>query len=455
MEIEILADQNPWWKGKEKIEDDYQIRNWKKKTYRWIPPFVDNIGNKPFSLHILLGPRQVGKTTAVKLWIKKLLEGEEPRKIFYFNCEELADYKELSDVIETYLYLRAQWGISGSYIILDEITAPHEWYRTIKSLIDKGKLENDVLLLTGSSSIQVKRHAELFPGRRGDGETFVMLPLSFREFLKVRDPKLSSKLGKVGSLAHPEIEREAAKCMVFIRELNVRFEEYMGVGGFPLSIESGPTPKVKADYLAWVKTEILKDGRSDTIARQIIKALLEKMPSPISWESISKELEVKSPKTVSAYVDLFNSIYSLLTLHHIDISAKALKFGKNKKVHVIDPLLFEVFQGWAMVKLQNKKGTLAESIVASHLARLSSRKAKTTILDENIFYWRKKSEVDVIVDFNGLRGFEVKWTDKIDSEKTKKPDPHLKDFIILSKSKFEKGKPLMVPVSAFLAVLDA
>jgi predicted AAA+ superfamily ATPase len=57
--------------------------------------------------------------------------------------------------------------ISGSFIFLDEITFPKEWFRTIKYYIDVGEFRNDVLVLTGSLSMYLKKEVELFPGRRG------------------------------------------------------------------------------------------------------------------------------------------------------------------------------------------------------------------------------------------------------------------------------------------------
>ena len=71
---------------------------------------------------------------------------------------------------------------------------PKEWYRAVKFLIDGGKLRNAVLIVTGSSSMAVKREVELFPGRRGRGRDFVAYPLSFRGFLKVVEPQLVQKI---------------------------------------------------------------------------------------------------------------------------------------------------------------------------------------------------------------------------------------------------------------------
>ena len=192
--IQELFDQNIWWKEKNLIEQDYDIVKWREKKHKWIPDIINNIELKPFALHIILGPRQAGKTTVVKLLIKNLLDKRDPKSVFYFNCENISDFKELEEVIQSYLDFKDSNDIINSIIFLDEITLPKEWYRTIKSLIDKGKLRNDVVILTGSSSISVKREVELFPGRRGNGKDFIIFPLSFRGFLKVFTPDLVKKI---------------------------------------------------------------------------------------------------------------------------------------------------------------------------------------------------------------------------------------------------------------------
>ena len=54
MEIDVLVEQNLWWKEKDLIEDDPDILKWKERKHRWIPEIVSDITLKPFSLHIIL-----------------------------------------------------------------------------------------------------------------------------------------------------------------------------------------------------------------------------------------------------------------------------------------------------------------------------------------------------------------------------------------------------------------
>jgi len=442
IEITELFDQNPWWKDKEKIEEDYDIIKWKSKKHRWIPDIKDKISLKPFALHIITGPRQAGKTTLFKLMIKELIEKREPKSIFYFNCENVSDHKELTEILKLYLEFKEDNKIKNSLIFLDEITSPLEWYKTLKFFIDKGDFKDDVLLVTGSSSISVKKHVELFPGRRGNGKDFIIYPLSFRGFIKIIEPDLIKKIPIITNLE--EINRRVTNALLYEKELNNYLKKYMGYGGFPLSIANLNQPKEEAKniYLSWIKNAILKSDRSDLIARQIIKILVETQQSDISWENISKKIEIKSPKTVASYIELLNSIFVINILYNIDISGKSIKFGKNKKIHFKDPLLFDIFEEWALTETRNKYSAIAESLVAEHLCRAFPGK---------VFFWKNKQEIDaVVLEKNRIYGFEVKWKEK--SEKIKYPN-QFKEIYLITKKEFSK-KPLKIPLSVFLVMID-
>jgi len=441
MDERELFDQNPWWKDRGLIEDDFDIVKWKEKKYRWTPRIIERMSLEPFALHIISGPRQTGKTTALKILIKKLLEKRDPKSVFYFNCENLADYKEIFDVLITYHEFRELNSIKNSIIMLDEVTMPKEWYRAIKSLIDRGKMRDDVVIITGSSSISVKREVELFPGRRGNGKDFTSYPLSFREFLAVVDKSLTRRIEPVHNIR--EIGKMAVNALIFEKELNGHLKKYMEYGGFPLAVSNLHESKEEAKnaYISWIKNAVLKAERSDTIARQIIKVLIETAQTDVSWEGISKKIEIKSPKTVATYVDLLKSIFAVNVLYNIDISGKKIRFGRNKKIHPRDPLLFEIFEDWCLSRYRDKQAAVAEALVIDHLTRM---------FPEHVGFWKDGIEIDAIVLENGdIYGFEVKWSEKA----TARIPKQLKNFTVVTKKDYSK-KPLKLPLSVFLSLLD-
>jgi hypothetical protein len=451
MDIEILASKNVWWKGKEYLEkEDEDYKKWKSRKVRWIPELIEKIHLDPFSLHFILGPRQVGKTTLIKLLIKKILEEggvREPKAIFYFRCDELKDYKELKEILDAYLELRKSMGINNSYIFLDEITFPKEWFRTIKGLIDDGVFKKDVLVLTGSTSLEIKKETEYFPGRRGKGKNFFLFPLSFREFVKVKNKKLFEKLPpeKLKNFKDKEIKEKAVKAMPYIKELNEMLKNYFEIGGFPLAINSFSefghvTEEVLQTYISWIINDITKVGRSSETAREIIKVLLTKIPSTISWESIAKEITIKSPKTVNFYTKMLKNMFVLNISYHLEPNKMLIEFAKNKKIHFSDPLFYKIFEEWCIVKISEKENKIAENCLASHLSR-----------SQEVFYWKNNTEIDCVIrKDNSLTGFEVKFGKRAEPKKIF--IGKIKEVYVLSKNDFDL-KNKVIPLSIFLSVL--
>ena len=139
--MELTLKNNPWWKG----EEDYTIAEWERMKERWFPEWVNKISLEPFSLNFIVGPRQVGKTTGIKLLIKKLVEekSNKPERIFYFTCDLVVDLEHLKKIIDWYLSFKKANNIVSSFIFLDEVTSLREWWKIIKGYIDLGVFKND------------------------------------------------------------------------------------------------------------------------------------------------------------------------------------------------------------------------------------------------------------------------------------------------------------------------
>ena len=176
-------------------------------------------GLKPFALNFLFGPRQVGKSTALKLLVKELIEsGRDPRSIFYCQCDMISDHRELFQTLRNIAELKERWGVDNAVVILDEATYPREWYRALKYAVDVGMFRNDVIYVSGSVSMYAKREVETFPGRRGHGVDVVMHPLSFGKFAEL--------LG-IPRDADPAAWRD---------RLMKAMEIYLQCGGFPRAV---------------------------------------------------------------------------------------------------------------------------------------------------------------------------------------------------------------------------
>jgi len=417
-----MESQNPWWYR----EPDKTFEEWERKGIKWVPPVIEQFSFEPFSLNFLVGPRQVGKTTALKIWINKfLIPKVDPRAIFYFSCEELTSFKELGEVLDNYVGFRNGSGIKSSFIVLDEITFVEDWHRALKLRIDQGVFRNDVIIVSGSASLEILKQKEYFPGRRGNGRDIVFHPLSFSQYLKALKNLETAKgdLTQIGCFMKTN--------RVHQNLLNDFFNKYLLTGGFPVPMEEMYTRgrisfETRKTYIDWLKNDFVKLGRNEAYMKEILVYIVGARLAPISWLSISRETSVSSPHTTQAYVEDLEKLFVVKILNFLDVNSKIIH-RKNKKIHITDPFLYDTF--CELVNMKPIEEDKLESVVATHLARKYP-----------VFYWRNRTEIDVVVMVNNKQfGIEVKTV----SKSWIKPK-HLKDSLVLTRSE--------IPV--FLASID-
>ncbi|WP_353844453.1 AAA family ATPase [Thermosipho sp. (in: thermotogales)] len=134
-------------------------------------------------MYILKGPRQIGKTTVLKLLIKDLFEKNvNPSNILYVTLDLISSKNELTQILIDYFSIKNNIK-EKKYLFLDEISSVNNWQKSIKYLYDTGRLENAFVVLTGSSSYDLKKSSERLPGRRELGKDIVYLPVSFKEYI--------------------------------------------------------------------------------------------------------------------------------------------------------------------------------------------------------------------------------------------------------------------------------
>ncbi|HLI45689.1 MAG TPA: ATP-binding protein, partial [Geobacterales bacterium] len=335
----MIEEQNPWWISKDLVEENETYRRYKESPIKWIPDILDKISLTPFSLNFIFGPRQVGKTTALILLIKRLLDrGVNPKSVFYFTCEKIANHRELDQILEQYIKMKNRERIGSSYIILDEVTFPKDWYRSIKFRIDNGDFKNDVLILSGSLSIKAKGEIESFPGRRGNGKTLIMYPLPFSQYVRLflNLPEMARSIEDSVSLAKKNIQ--------FRSKIEEIFETYLITGGFPNSIkdyviEGKIRSTTISDFISSVILDINKLRRSETFFKLAVKSIIERTSSEISFHNLAKE--VGNIKTLISYVEFLQNLYFLKVLLAIDPNSGIPLPRKERKFYFIDPFLYK------------------------------------------------------------------------------------------------------------------
>ena len=467
-----LANQNPWWQNKDAIHDDFKIKQFNESQVQYFHPLVTQ-KYEPFSLFIIRGPRQVGKSTALKLLIRKLLsEGNNPFSIFFFDCEMLFTATEIKETLEAYFNFIDLMEYSGvTYISLDEITSVTDWAKIIKFLVDSGRFKKSVVFLTGSNAIDLQKGAERLPGRKGYGTEWVMLPISFREYIKLRDAEFYEKITSINdeSFSLSAIYQSCTSLLPSSEKLNKLINSYFISGGFPqllnANVKNVQIPQqLYSNYLAWIRGDIAKHLKDERRGLQILVELQSVMSSRIGWDNIARKIGGISHHTIEDHISIFEGTFLGKTLYQFDFHKKHYIYRKTKKFYFLDDLIYFVIRGvhekWNnifqksvdIIQNPSECGKLMEQIVANHLLRLPR-----DFFGDSLGFFSNKNEIDFLLLLNNdIYPVEVKFQQSIselDFLPFKKLGFH-KGLVLTRDTFMNKGNFIAVPISHFLSILD-
>jgi len=490
-----IPQHNPWWRDPSEISNDERIKEFEAAPIQWKPRIKYYINFDKDKIYTLRGPRQVGKTTLIKLLIKDLLaEGKDSKSIFYYSCDLVANEKELFEVINEYLDWALTFQLDRKYIFLDEISSVKNWEKGLKHLVDAGILKNTSVILTGSHSIDIKHSIERLPGRRGEGDeplNKILLPMKFAEFAETLSPAIRKLFEKndlfqsekrrniIFGLFDKEIDPVLSLLRIYQDELDRLLEQYLITGGVPRSINDFFS-KNRIDnsiYELYIRSLIGDLARwqfQETYVKQILRSIVSKLTTNVSWQSIVKDTDIGSHNTVSRYTESLVDSFVLNILYSVDIVRKNACFKKEKKIYFQDPFIFHSMRSWVTGLTDYFNGTqsyldnpedkskLVESVVENHLVRLMYNTFPSDVFapHEHVFYWKKSGggkEVDFVLKpgENELLPIELKFQNKIQKSDYKglRTFPGRKG-IMLSKNRFDvTGNYATIPVSLFLLII--
>ena len=489
-----LFELNPWWTDTNLINDDPKILAWEKSESNFSS--LDEIGFESVdAVYSLRGPRQVGKTTLIKLKIKDLLGKKVRDKNVFYNSFDLGGSpKDVNGILREYLAWSGHGDGERRFLFLDEISSVFDWQLAIKSLKDLDRLRDCTVVTAGSHSVDLRRSAETLPGRRGspsDSLDKVLLPMSFGRYVAAVDGDLgraiqksalgtrAGRLSVFRDLARGKIPEDLAHVALMQRKLDSCLDGYMLSGGMPLAAVDFACGGIVTDrtyktYLDAAESVIGLAGKNRSKTYQIAANIAASSGSPVSWSSLRRDTDVGSHHTAEEYVGMLEDMFAVSSLHRYDATTNRPKFGTGKKVYFRDPLFAHVLslqgaaagifeQSLGVLKDPEAKGRLAEQIVADHLTRLApelSLKGAGFDPAYAMMYWRSSKsgrEVDFVVrDRHSVIPVEVKYQARV-----RRDDLWgLTDFakatgvrpgIVVSRDDLRvEGPAVLVPASVFL-----
>jgi predicted AAA+ superfamily ATPase len=453
MSISDLTEHNPWWLDRAAINRDRLISEFDSSSFKWDPRLEKTIQWNEDVIYVLRGPRQVGKSTLLKLKIRDFMRtGIQPRRVFYWPCDLVGGPENLSAIVTAYLDLARRDEPNRLYIVLDEISSVRDWQKGIKSLYDSGRLRDCTVVLTGSHSIDLRKASETLARRRGEIHKLkdqlpdkILLPMKFSEYVDERSETIRKFVLDLdllrrerrhaiwGQMCQGSIPREVKELEVVAKGIQQLFDEYLITGGIPKTIDSYlKTGSISRDlYEGYVDLLVRDIGRwngNEIFLRQIVRRLVDTLATPITLNNLREETDVSSHHTTGTYLDFLRDSFVVTTIHKLDKNKDAPVFKDSRKVHFVDPFLFHALRAWALgrepfrdclsfLSESDKVAKLVECVVADHLVRLlfSYRPSAQFDYVNHLFHWQSnKRQLDFVVrmDTNYLP-IEVKYQNTI------------------------------------------
>jgi len=355
---QILA-QNRWWTSAGWSADDPHLERLAAQPMRFADEFVEDVDLKDSGIHVLRGPRQVGKSTALKLLAARALEaGREARSVVYLALDELEDQPlaELAATVRRAKELAAHPG--PSLVLLDEVTLLARWQTAVKSLWDDGTIARDVAVCTGSSAVDLQHGAaERLPGRRGSGVDHLLLPRTFAAFARATEPTIpESPSLTVGELVGGAGRDVLLQARLHGPALARALERYVVFGGLPAAVAEAasgapaPSDAVKRVVYDSLVKEAQRRGASVPAVRALLERVVRSLGAKTAWSRMAREMDVplgprRGPangQSLRDYIELLAGGYFLFIVYFWRAGSQSNSLSNDKKVFFADPLLHTI-----------------------------------------------------------------------------------------------------------------
>ena len=325
---------------------------------------------------LLIGPRQVGKTTLLKNILTSI---SSEKKVQFWNCDESDVRQFLSEANSA--KLKSFVG-NSDFIVIDEAQRVKDIGLTIKLLHDS--FPNVQLAVTGSSSLDLSNSInEPLTGRKFEYNLF---PFSTNELVN-----------------HTSILEE-------MRLLKNRL-----VYGFYPDVVNNPGEE-KEILTNIVNSYLYKDVfefqdiRKSSVIEKLVQALALQVGSEVSFNELGNLLGIDTV-TVQRYVDLLEKAYVIFHIRSFSRNVRN-ELKKSIKIYFYDNgVRNSVISNFFPVELRSDTGALWENFLISEKIKNNAYHNKHA----KYYFWRttQKQEIDFIeeVDQN-LFAYEFKYNPK-------------------------------------------
>ncbi len=427
-----LIDFNPWWRDAAWRTQDPHLLALDDQPVRLPADFVLDIDLVNPGVSVLRGPRQVGKSTDLKLLVDRALdEGWSNRAVIYLALDLLED-QPMAELARSVRRAKELSGAENALLLLDEVTSVKRWQGAVKSLWDGGVIRGDVVICTGSSAVDLQQGAaERLPGRRQGGKDYLVLPQPYASFARATDSTLPKSPGlTIAELRSPGSAELLRDMQLHLPSLDRAFTRYLSFGGLPAAVAEAvagaEAPSADLKRIVWdsLIRELQRKGANVSAAQALLARVANALGSETNWSDLAREMDVPlgrraeagktSHHTLKTYLELQAAGYFLFITYFWKRGQDTNDLSKNKKLFFADPLLHTVALDHAP-GLHADIPALVENAIGLALYRRyepAERLAETFIAPDRLHIWKTASggEIDFVAGpAKALDVVEVKY----------------------------------------------
>jgi len=335
---------------------------------RHLTPIINNKLQDTKTI-VLLGPRQVGKTT---LFATNFVN----QKTLILNGDDSDVRLQLGDASSTYL---KQLIGNKTRLIFDEAQRIENIGLLLKILHDQ--LPNIKVLATGSSAFELANQInEPLTGRKWE---YKLYPISINEMIQHHSLIEESRLLQHRLIYgwYPDVINNPGNEKEILAQLS---DSYL-----------------YKDILTW--EDIKKPQKLETL----VQALAFQIGNQVSYHELGKIVGLNN-ETVERYINLLEKAFIVFRLPSLSRNLRN-ELKKSRKIYFYDVgIRNAVIKNWNPVNLRQDIGALWENFL---IVERLKYKANTQLLT-NDYFWRNQAqqEIDYVEDYNGiLHAYEFKW----------------------------------------------
>jgi len=340
---------------------------------------LDNLKKhlKKKEISFIVGPRQAGKTTLLKILERELKI--ENKKTVFFNLDIEYDKTFFSSQSFLLKKIELEIGKKEGFVFIDEIQRKENAGVFLKGLYDMNLPYKFIVSGSGSVELKEKLHESLSGRKR----IFELSTLTFEEFVNFKtEYKYENNLKKFFKI-------EKTKSLEFL-------EEYLNFGGYPrIALEDELSEKlllISEIYQSYIEKDtsyLLKVHKIEEFGR-LVKLMAAETGNIIKLTELSSELGI-STKTLKDY---------LWYLEKTFIISKVYPFFKNIRKELSKSTIFYFYDLGLRNFSSENFGNLKDYgfVFQNFIYNILREKLKNS--SDRIYFWRTKdkAEIDFVIE---------------------------------------------------------